>query len=90
MIDSTPPEKVFQSISHLGKNLPCDKLRDHAFTGDGPPHFVSLLLVQDFAVQFALRFNAQHPEGGGHVKALGDGDGAKVYEEGHTPDREPI
>lgn len=66
------------------------QLGDDAFSRDGPPNLEALLLVQDLAVELGLRLDAQHPQRGRHVQVGRDGNVAKVHEEGHAPDGEPV
>ena len=66
------------------------QLCNDAPPGNGPTDLEALVNVQNLAIELRLRFDAQHPEGRGHVEVLGHADAAKVDEEGHTPHREPV
>ena len=48
------------------------ELGDDALAGDGPPNLVPYRSVQNFAVQFRLRLDAQHPQRGRHIQVLGN------------------
>ena len=42
---------------YFERGVPGDQLGDHALACDGPPHFVAFLVVENLAVQFALKIH---------------------------------